>query len=51
LVLLLVAALPFADRRGPGRAIWFARERWKPQVTLVVIAVMLIALSLREVLR
>lgn len=51
LVLLLIAALPFFDRRGPGRAIWFARDRWKPQVMLVAIALVLSALSLREVWR
>ena len=51
LVLLIVAVLPFVDRRGPGRAIWFARERWKPQVILIVIAVLLIALSVIELWR
>ena len=50
-VLILLAALPFLDRHGPGRAIWFAHERWKPQVLLAVIAIVLIALSVREVWR
>jgi menaquinol-cytochrome c reductase cytochrome b subunit len=50
-VLAMIVALPFFDRRGPGRAIWFARERWKPQVLLAGIALVLIALSLREALR
>jgi quinol-cytochrome oxidoreductase complex cytochrome b subunit len=48
-VLLLVSVLPFLDRHGPGRAIWFARGRWKPQVILGVIAIALIVLSIREV--
>lgn len=50
-VLALIAALPFLDRRGNGRAIWFARERWKPQVILAVVAIGLIALSVVEVMR
>jgi quinol-cytochrome oxidoreductase complex cytochrome b subunit len=29
--LVLLAALPLLDRRGPGRGRWFARERWQPQ--------------------
>ena len=50
-VLITLMALPFLDRRGPGRAIWFARERWKPQVILAVIALVLIVLSVLEVVR
>jgi quinol-cytochrome oxidoreductase complex cytochrome b subunit len=50
-VLILTAVLPFLDRHGPGRAIWFARERWKPQVILVVMAMVLIALSVVEAMR
>ena len=50
-ILALIIALPFLDRRGPGRAVWFARERWKPQVILVAMAVVLIALSVLEVVR
>jgi quinol-cytochrome oxidoreductase complex cytochrome b subunit len=50
-VLTVIVALPFLDRRGPGRAIWFARERWKPQVLLAAMALVLIALSVHEVLR
>ena len=50
-VLTVLALIPFVDRRGPGRAVWFARERWKPQVLLVIIAVVLVALSAREVWR
>ena len=50
-VLLLLAVLPFLDRRGLGRAVWFARERWKPQVLLAVIFVVLIFLSIREAWR
>ncbi|MBI5029894.1 MAG: cytochrome b N-terminal domain-containing protein [Chloroflexi bacterium] len=50
-VLILLALLPFLDRRGPGRAIWFARERWKPQLLLFIIAVVLVVLSVREVWR
>jgi menaquinol-cytochrome c reductase cytochrome b subunit len=50
-VLLSISVLPFLDRRGPGRAIWFARERWKPQVLLAVIALALIILSIREAWR
>jgi quinol-cytochrome oxidoreductase complex cytochrome b subunit len=50
-VLLALALIPFLDRHGPGRAIWFARERWKPQALLLALAVVMIALSLREVLQ
>ncbi len=50
-ILALLILLPFSDRRGPGRAVWFARERWKPQVILAVIAIVLIVLSVREVWR
>ena len=50
-VLLALAMIPFIDRHGPGRAIWFARERWKPQVLLIVIAAVMIVLSLREALQ
>ena len=50
-VLLALALIPFLDRRGPGRAIWFARERWKTQALLAVLALGIMALSLREVLR
>ncbi len=50
-VLVLIVALPLLDRRGPGRGVWFARERWKPQVLLAVIALALIFLSIREVLQ
>lgn len=49
--LLLISLLPFLDRHGPGRAIWFARERWKPQVLLGVIAVVMIVLTIREAWR
>jgi H+/Cl- antiporter ClcA len=51
IVLLLISILPFLDRRGPGRAVWFARERCKPQVLLAAIAVVLIILSIREAWR
>jgi quinol-cytochrome oxidoreductase complex cytochrome b subunit len=50
-VLVALALFPFIDRRGPGRAIWFARERWKTQVLFAALAVVLIALSIREVLQ
>ncbi len=50
-VLVAIAMLPFLDRHGPGRAIWFARERWKPQVLLFALALVLIVLSVREALR
>ncbi len=49
LALILLASVPFIDRRGNGRAVWFSRERWKPQALLVVLAIVVIALSLREV--
>ena len=51
IVLGLLAALPFLDRRGPGRAVWFARARWRPQALLAALALGLIILSLREVVR
>ncbi len=48
--LTALALVPFIDRRGgAGRAVWFARERWKPQMLFAVMAIVLIALSLREV--
>ncbi len=50
-VLLALAAIPFIDRKGSGRAIWFARERWRPQLLLVGLAVVLIALTLFEALQ
>lgn len=50
-VLLALALVPFLDRRGPGRGIWFARERWETQALLVAIAILILALSLREVLQ
>ena len=49
-VLIALALIPFIDRRGPGRATWFARERWKTQAFLTIIAIVLFALSVREVL-
>ena len=33
-VLALMVVLPFAGRRLPGRALWFARERWKTHLLL-----------------
>lgn len=50
-VLLALALIPFIDRRGPGRAVWFARERWKPQALLIGLAFLMIALSVREALQ
>jgi quinol-cytochrome oxidoreductase complex cytochrome b subunit len=50
-VLLALALIPFIDRRGPGRAIWFARARWKPEVLLLALAFVVIALTLREALQ
>ena len=49
-VLGALAVVPFIDRRGgAGRAIWFARERWKPQVLFAMMALVVIVLSAREV--
>ncbi len=50
-VLLTLALIPFLDRRGPGRGIWFARERWKTQVLLALLALGMLAFSLLEALR
>ncbi len=50
-VLLLIVGLPFLDRGGEGRAVWFARERWKAQALLGAIAAILAVLSIREVLQ
>lgn len=50
LVLLALVWLPFLDRRGEGRAIWFARARWKPQVLLWGIILVIVGLTLFEVL-
>jgi len=46
--LLLLALLPWVDRRGPGRGRWFARERWKPQVLFGGLVVLVVLLSLLE---
>ena len=50
-VLLALAIVPFIDRRGPGRAVWFARERWRPQVVLAILAAVIIAMTIFEVLQ
>ncbi len=50
-VLIVVALIPFMDRRGPGRAVWFARERCKPQLLLGMLALVLIVLTLLEALQ
>lgn len=50
-VLILLALLPFIDRRGPGRAVWLARERWQPQLLVALLAIAMIVLSVREALR
>ena len=50
-LLTLLATVPWLDRRGPGRGIWFARERWKPQVLVLVVAVAIVALSVWELLQ
>lgn len=49
--LLALALLPFSDRQGPGRAVWFARERWRPQVILALVASLVVVLSVFEALR
>lgn len=46
-----LALVPWLDRRGPGRGIWFARERWKPQVLVLALAVAFITLSIQELLQ
>ncbi len=46
--LLLLAALPLLDRRGPGRGRWFARERWQPQAAFGSLLVLIVILSLLE---
>jgi quinol-cytochrome oxidoreductase complex cytochrome b subunit len=48
--LLALALIPFLDRRGPGRGIWFSRERWKPQALLLLLAFVMLALTVREAL-
>lgn len=50
-VLLALGLIPFIDRRGQGRAVWFARERWRPQMLLLFVAIALTTLTLLEVLR
>ena len=45
LLLGALAAVPWLDRRGPGRGIWFARERWRPQLLVFAVAVALVSLS------
>ncbi len=51
LVLLVIAGLPWLERGAEGRGIWLARECWKAQVVLTVVALILTVLSLHEVLR
>lgn len=48
--LVLLAALPLLDRRGPGRGRWFARERWQPQAAFGGLLLLIIVLSLLELL-
>lgn len=50
-LLLVLALIPFLDRRGPGRGIWFARERWRTQLLLVVLVLGVLAFTLSEALR
>ncbi len=49
-VLVLLSAIPFLDRL-PTRAVWFARERWKPQLLLGLMMIVLIVLSICEALQ
>jgi quinol-cytochrome oxidoreductase complex cytochrome b subunit len=46
--LVLLAALPLLDRRGPGRGRWFARERWQPQAAFAGLLFLILVLSLLE---
>jgi hypothetical protein len=46
--LVLLAALPLLDRRGPGRGRWFARERWQPQAAFGSLLFLIVVLSLLE---
>lgn len=46
--LVLLAALPLLDRRGPGRGRWFARQRWQPQAAFGGLLVLIVILSLLE---
>lgn len=50
-VLLVLAALPAFDRKGPGRGIWFARERWRVQAVAAAVALAVVILSLFEAWR
>jgi quinol-cytochrome oxidoreductase complex cytochrome b subunit len=49
LILATLGAIPFLDR-FPDRAVWFARDRWKTQLLVGGIAIVLILLRIREVL-
>lgn len=49
--LVLLAALPLLDRRGPGRGRWFARERWQPQAVFAGLLILIVVLSLLELLQ
>ncbi|RME64291.1 MAG: hypothetical protein D6790_03440 [Caldilineae bacterium] len=49
--LLLLAALPLVDRRGPGRGRWFAGARWKPQTLFAVFMLSVIILGMIAALR
>ncbi len=49
--LVALAAVPWLDRKGPGRGIWFARERWRPQLLVLAVTVAVVTLSVWELLQ
>ncbi len=46
--LVLLAALPLFDRRGPGRGRWFAPERRLPQAAFGALLILIVLFSLLE---
>ncbi len=48
-ILAILGVIPFLDRL-PARGVWFARDRWKAQVSVGVILTVLVVLSICEVL-
>jgi quinol-cytochrome oxidoreductase complex cytochrome b subunit len=48
-ILAILGAIPFLDRL-PARGVWFARDRWKAQLSVGVILTVLVVLGICEVL-
>ncbi|MHB1005724.1 MAG: cytochrome b [Chloroflexota bacterium] len=51
LALGALVLVPYLDRRGPGRGVWFARERARPQLLVLALYLVIIIMSLLEAMR